>query len=281
MPAERALGRFHRALLLERLRDGLLLLLRAAPRRATRTRSASSSTWTRSPPPSPATPSAWGRSRSRTPIDPVAWVYDLGENGDLSLDATCRTTFRDLVAAFRGIPNGKGSFATKLETGTLLDYDPQGRTRIRFSLMPRPSREGGGRPHLAHRRAHRGHQRLRRGRLRGACQTSAGDCARGLGARMAGAVRRDRRHPLRPAKAQLKCEIIMLTHNEALHDTNLAWHPKGERPALAPGSPGDEVEPERHAKPALPVGLEAQMASTKLLAWHGAALPYCEVRYAF
>ncbi len=24
------------------------------------------------------------------------------------------------------------------------------------------------------------------------------------------------------AKAQLKCEIIMLTHNEALHETNLA-----------------------------------------------------------
>lgn len=30
------------------------------------------------------------------------------------------------------------------------------------------------------------------------------------------------------AKAQLKCEIIMLTHNAGLHGTNLAWQPKGE-----------------------------------------------------
>jgi hypothetical protein len=29
-------------------------------------------------------------------------------------------------------------------------------------------------------------------------------------------------------KAQLAAEIIFLTHNEALHNVNLGWHPKGE-----------------------------------------------------
>jgi hypothetical protein len=46
-------------------------------------------------------------------VDPEAWVYDLGENGDLSVDADVSDNVRDLVAMFRGLPNAKGSFATK------------------------------------------------------------------------------------------------------------------------------------------------------------------------
>ena len=69
-------------------------------------------------------------------IDPVDWVYDLGENGDLSLDAVVSDNVRDLVATFRALPHAKGSFATKLVNADLLAYDPQGRTRVRFSLMP-------------------------------------------------------------------------------------------------------------------------------------------------
>ena len=69
-------------------------------------------------------------------VDPKDWVYDLGENGDLSVDAAISDNVRDLVALFRGIPNAKGSFATKWVNPDLLGYDPQGRTRIRMSLMP-------------------------------------------------------------------------------------------------------------------------------------------------
>lgn len=29
-------------------------------------------------------------------------------------------------------------------------------------------------------------------------------------------------------RAQLAAEIIFLTHNEGLHEVNLAWHPRGE-----------------------------------------------------
>lgn len=67
-------------------------------------------------------------------IDPVDWVYDLGENGDLSVNASLSDNVRDLVAAFRSIPGAKGSLATKYVNRDLLDYDPQGRTP--HSLFP-------------------------------------------------------------------------------------------------------------------------------------------------
>jgi hypothetical protein len=34
------------------------------------------------------------------------------------------------------LPNAKLTFATKFVNREMLDYDPQGKTRIRFSLMP-------------------------------------------------------------------------------------------------------------------------------------------------
>lgn len=69
-------------------------------------------------------------------IDPQHWVYDIGENGDLSVDASICDNVRDLADLFRRTHNAKGSFATKFVNRDLLSYDPQGKTRIRFSLMP-------------------------------------------------------------------------------------------------------------------------------------------------
>ena len=68
--------------------------------------------------------------------DPAAWVYDLGENSDCSVDALVSDNVTDLIAAFREMPTAKASFATKYVNRDLLSADPQGRTRIRFSLMP-------------------------------------------------------------------------------------------------------------------------------------------------
>ncbi|MEV6492624.1 spore photoproduct lyase family protein [Actinoplanes sp. NPDC051633] len=68
--------------------------------------------------------------------DPHAWVYDIGENSDCSLDARISDNVRDLVDLFRTLPNAKASFATKHVNRDLLGWDPAGRTRIRFSLMP-------------------------------------------------------------------------------------------------------------------------------------------------
>jgi hypothetical protein len=68
--------------------------------------------------------------------DAAAWVYDLGENSDCSVDALVSDNVTDLIAAFREMPTAKASFATKYVNRDLLAADPQGRTRIRFSLMP-------------------------------------------------------------------------------------------------------------------------------------------------
>ncbi len=69
-------------------------------------------------------------------MDPTAWVYDIGESCDCSLDARLSDNVRDLVELFRDLSTAKASFATKHVNRELLDWDPQGRTRVRFSLMP-------------------------------------------------------------------------------------------------------------------------------------------------
>ena len=40
-------------------------------------------------------------------VDPKLWVYDLGENGDLSVDALVSDNVRDLISTIRSIPNAK------------------------------------------------------------------------------------------------------------------------------------------------------------------------------
>ncbi|OFJ53070.1 spore photoproduct lyase family protein [Mycolicibacterium grossiae] len=160
--------------------------------------------------------------------DPVDWVYDLGENSDCSVDAMVSDNVRDLVELFGRLPNAKASFATKLVNRDLLDYDPRGGTRVRFSLMPaetsrvvdvRTSKiadriaaiddfvEAGYEVHLnfspviVH-------------------ENWLADWAELLDQIADGTNER--------TKAQLAAEVIFLTHNEQLHDVNLGWHPKGE-----------------------------------------------------
>jgi spore photoproduct lyase len=77
-----------------------------------------------------------GRKTVPNQVDPALWVYDIGVNSDCSVDAALSDNVRDLVELFKATPNAKGSFATKWVNPQLLDYDPQGRMRIRFSLMP-------------------------------------------------------------------------------------------------------------------------------------------------
>ncbi len=161
-------------------------------------------------------------------VDPSAWVYDIGENSDCSVDARLSDNVRDLVDLFRGLPTAKASFATKHVNRDLLDWDPQGRTRVRFSLMPdadarvldvRTDR-------IADRIAavddfvaagYEVHVNLspvvvRHGWLADWAQL-LDDLAEGTGDAF---------------KAQAAAEVILLTHNEQLHEVNLGWHPKAE-----------------------------------------------------
>ncbi len=160
--------------------------------------------------------------------DPHAWVYDIGENSDCSLDARISDNVRDLVELFRWLPSAKASFATKHVNRDLLDWDPQGRTRIRFSLMPAADAKllDIRTSPIAERIAaiddfvaagYEVHVNFSPVVVRDGWLADWADLLdeldAGIGAR---------------AKEQLAAEVIFLTHNEQLHEVNLGWHPKAE-----------------------------------------------------
>ena len=162
-------------------------------------------------------------------VDASAWVYDIGENSDCSVDARLSDNVRDLVGAFRVLPTAKASFATKHVNRDLLDWDPQGRTRVRFSLMPdsdarlldvRTDR-------IAARIAaiddfvaagYEVHVNLSPVVVRDGWLADWSDLLDDLAAGTGDAF-----------KAQAAAEVILLTHNEQLHEVNLGWHPKAEQ----------------------------------------------------
>jgi spore photoproduct lyase family protein len=168
--------------------------------------------------------------------DPEAWVYDIGENSDCSVDALVSDNVADLITAFRGWPTAKASFATKYVNRQLLDLDPQGRTRIRFSLMPEADSK------LLDIRTSPIAERI----------DAIGDfVAAGYEVHLnfSPVVLRDGwdddwaalltrlDDTLSPAaKHQAAAEVILLTHNEQLHEVNLGWHPKAEQLLWQPGA---------------------------------------------
>ncbi len=212
--------------------------------------------------------------------DPVSWVYDIGENSDCSVDALVSDNVADLVATFRGLPTAKASFATKYVNRELLDLDPQGRTRVRFSLMPdtdsrvidvRTSR-------IADRVAavddfvaagYEVHLNLSPVVLRDGWETDWAQLLRQLDDELGPA-----------AKAQAAAEVIMLTHNRDLHEVNLGWHPKAEdllwRPDLQqPKRSQNGQWNVRYRNDVKRAGVERLQ---ELIAHHA---PWLRVRYAF
>jgi len=213
-------------------------------------------------------------------VDPDAWVYDVGENSDASVDALVSDNVRDTVALFRSLPNAKASFATKYVNPALLDYDPQRRTRVRFSLMP----EAAARvvdvrtSPIAQRLAavsdfvgagYEVHLNLSPVIVYDGWQRDWADLFAQVDDVLSPA-----------AKAQLAAEVIFLTHNEALHEVNLGWHPRAEallwRPELQEGKESEQGGANVRYRTGLKGRLVAEF--TALLRER---LPYCRVRYAF
>jgi spore photoproduct lyase len=137
--------------------------------------------------------------------DPDAWVYDIGENSDCSVDATLSDNVRDL-----------------------LDWDPMGRTRIRFSLMPHETAKVTDirTSPIAERIAavndfvdagYEVHLNFSPVILTPSWEADWAELLRQVDDVLSPA-----------AKAQLAAEVILLTHNEQLHEVNLGWHPKAE-----------------------------------------------------
>ncbi|WP_328470362.1 spore photoproduct lyase family protein [Actinoplanes sp. NBC_00393] len=212
--------------------------------------------------------------------DPHSWVYDIGENSDCSVDALISDNVRDLVTLFRELPTAKASFATKHVNRDLLDWDPQGRTRIRFSLMPPrdakvldirtssiPERIAAIDDFVA--AGYEVHVNFSPVVVRDGWLEDWADLLdhldAGLGAE---------------AKKQLAAEIIFLTHNRGLHEVNLGWHPRAEELLWQPGL----QQPKRSQNGDLNVryrtGAKGSYvrALTDLIAER---TPYLKIRYAF
>ncbi|MFH8933411.1 spore photoproduct lyase family protein [Streptomyces griseosporeus] len=221
-----------------------------------------------------------GRKPAPNQCDDTAWVYDIGENGDCSVDALICDNTADLVHAFRQWPTAKASFATKFVNPDLLAYDPRGRTRIRFSVMPADdSRLLDVRTSpVAERVAaaadfvdagYEVHFNLSPVVLRPGWQAAWGELLEHL----------DDVLPAR-VKEQSAAEVIMLTHNRDLHEVNLGWHPKAEdalwRPALQ--------QSKRSENGALNVRYRNQVKAEALHDLRGliaARAPWLRIRYAF
>ena len=213
-------------------------------------------------------------------VDPTRWVYEIGENGDCSADALVSDNLRDLVGTFRLLPNAKATFATKFVNRTLLNYDPQKKTRLRFSLMPSKMSA------LVDVRTSRIEERIAAVNdfvaagyevhlnfspviVYDGWQEDYGKLFEQVDAALNA-----------EAKAQLACEVIFLTHNAGLHEVNLGWHPKAEehlwRPDLQEvkiSNTGGENVRYRH-------GYKGRLLAEfrALLSRH---LAYCPIRYAF
>ena len=221
-----------------------------------------------------------GPLREPDTIDSASWVYDIGENADLSVDAAVSDGVRRLITLFRGLPNAKASFATKAVNRALLDYDPQGKTRIRFSLMPAriakivdvrtapiPERIAAIDDFVN--AGYEVHVNFSPVILYEGWEADW----RALFAEIDGSLSD-------AAKAQLKCEIILLTHNADLHAVNLGWHPRAEDLLWRPDIQEAKVSEGGGTNLRYRAGWKGRwLARFKSLL--AETMPYCTVRYAF
>lgn len=223
-----------------------------------------------------------GRQAQKEPnqVDLSRWVYDLGENGDLSVDAMISDNVRDLVSLFRDLPNAKGSFATKFVNSDLLAYDPQGATRVRMSLMPAHVAK------LVDVRTSRVADRIAfindlvAAGYEVHVNLSPVIVYDGWEADWASLFEEIDQTLSLASKQQLKAEIIFLTHNAQLHEVNLNWHPKAEdvlwRPDLQEKKWSQNGQQNVRYKSG---SKRAYLARFQELL--RTRLPYCQARYAF
>ena len=163
---------------------------------------------------------------------PDFWTFDIGENSDISVDAELSDTVYEVIQMFAGLDNAKACFATKFVNPNMLLYDPQGHTRIRFSLMPQnvsttvdvrtsPITDRIEAINDFVEAGYEVHINLSPVIIYSGWKKDYADLLTQIDDTLSDA-----------AKQQLKAEVIMLTHNEKLHELNMEWHPKAEEQFL-------------------------------------------------
>ena len=196
------------------------------------------------------------------------------------MDAQISNNVHDLIALFRTIPNAKASFATKWVNPGLLNYDPQGHTRIRMSLMPvgmaklldvRTSPVGDRIAAIGelHRAGYEVHLNFSPVVLHEGWEAEWEALFAALDDVLPGRV-----------KDQLAAEVIMLTHNHALHEVNLAWHPRAEALLWRPDIQEKKFSENGQQNVRYRTGWKGRWLA-RFRALLMKRMPYCRVRYAF
>jgi spore photoproduct lyase family protein len=221
-----------------------------------------------------------GRKPGPNQCDPVDWVYDLGENSDLSVDAQISDNVRDAIGLFARLDGAKASFATKHVNRDLLDLDPRGGTRVRFSLMPAAtSRLVDVRTSPVAERIAAIDDFVAAG-FEVHVNLSPVIVTEGWTAAWAQLLDQLADGTSDAAKAQLACEVIFLTHNEALHEVNLGWHPRAEELLWRPDLQEPKVSQNGQRNVRYRRGMKAEMVRRFLEIVERHAR-WCRVRYAF
>ncbi|MFJ6000719.1 spore photoproduct lyase family protein [Arthrobacter sp. NPDC092385] len=212
--------------------------------------------------------------------DDHAWVYDIGENSDCSVDALVSDNVRDLVDLYRELPTAKLSFATKYVNRDMLSWDPQERTRIRFSLMPEklartvdvrttPVAERIAAINDFVEAGYEVHVNFSPVIVTPGWQDDWRELFGRLDAALSPA-----------AKQQLAAEVIFLTHNQQLHEVNLGWHPQAEEILWRPDLQESKQSQNGFANVRY-IAYEKRGYLDEFLRLAASGMPYCRIRYAF
>ena len=211
---------------------------------------------------------------------PIYYTYDIGCNSDISIDASISDNVKVAIEFFRNHPKAFATFATKFVNPELLTYDPQRKTRIRFSLMPpNVSKLVDVRTDSIEKRILAINDFYEAGydvQVNFApiiVYEGWEDDYRLLFEQLNEAV-----HP--KVKAQMACEVIFLTHNYWQHQTNLAINPKAENIIWTP----ENQETKRSQFGGINVRykhqLKAQLVSN-FRQLQEEVIPWCHIRYIF
>jgi spore photoproduct lyase len=221
-----------------------------------------------------------GSKLKPTQADSDYWVYEIGNTSDCSVDAAICDNVKDLVAMYARMPNAKATFATKFVNDNMLDYDPQRKTRIRFSLMPQRIAK------VIDVRTSKIIDRI-------AALNRFHDAGYEVSVNFAPVLYYDGWQAdyaelfqmvddlTSPAvKEQLTTEVIFLTHNDRMHEVNMQWHPKAEDLMWKPELQEHKFSQNGGYNIRYKVGFKRKLVDefTSMLHSH---LPYCRVRYAF
>ena len=221
-----------------------------------------------------------GVKTAPTPADDNLWVYEIGCNSDTSIDAAISDNVRDFVELFVNLPNAKGTYATKWVNREMLSYDPQRKTRVRFSLMPQRMAK------LIDVRTSPISERI-------AAMNDFYAAGYEVGVNFSPVVVEDgwlenydelwdeMNDVLSPdVKASLVAEIIFLTHHAGLHEVNLQWHPRAEKVLWQPEMQERKISQNGGENVRYKVSLKQPLVA-QFIGRMRAKLPDCGVRYAF